>query len=225
MSARNIFRMGSEMYEVLHDRHQPLKPMLHVGALDSIPKQIILQLVQKALKIAPCQITLSEGHSSEMLRELSAHRMDLLVTNHLPSGADARGFYPKLITKKSVAIFAAPKFKKLRKNFPKSISGQPIVVPTYDSRLRSDLDHWAKLNKLELNIIVESQDIAMKKLLAISEVGLIATATHTVTRQVLEGQLVEIGKLKNVQEELYLLSAHRKIPNAIAANILKSFSV
>ena len=39
--AKNIFRMGSEMYEVLHDRLKPLKPSLHIGALDSIPKQIV----------------------------------------------------------------------------------------------------------------------------------------------------------------------------------------
>lgn len=223
--AKNIFKMGSEMYEVLHDRIRPLKPTLHLGALDSVAKQIVLQLVKKAFKISPCHITLSEGKADELIRELTSHRMDLMLTNFLPSGADAKGLYPKTITKKNVAFFAAPKFKELRKNFPKSISGEPMIFPTYDSRLRQDLDHWAQLNKVELNIITESQDIAIKKLMATDELGLIATATHTVTEQVLRGELIEIGKLQGVYEELFLVTAQRKMENPIAAKLRDSFTI
>tara|TARA_B110001454_G_scaffold158569_1_gene147893 strand:- start:31561 stop:32445 length:885 start_codon:yes stop_codon:yes gene_type:complete len=223
--SKSIFRMGSEMFEVLHDRLKPLKPSLHLGALDSVPKQIVLQLVKHAFRISPCQITLSEGKPDELLRELTAHRMDLMVTNFLPSGIDAKGLYPRSITKKNVAIYGAPKFKSLRKGFPKSISGVPMILPTYDSQLRQDLDHWAKTHQIELNIVIESQDISVKKLLAINEMGLVATATHTVTGQILRGELIEIGQLKGVYEELYLLTAQRKIENPIAAKLKSSFLV
>jgi LysR family transcriptional activator of nhaA len=223
--AKNIFRMGSEMYEVLHDRLKPLKPTLHLGALDSVPKQIVMLMVKHALRISPCQITLSEGKADELLRELSAHRMDLMVTNFLPTGLDARGLFPRSITRKNVSFYGAPRFKDLRKGFPKSISGKPMILPTYDSKLRQDLDHWAKLNQIELNVIIESQDIAVKKLLAIGEIGLIPTATHTVMGQVMRGELVEIGKLQGVSEELYLVSAQRKIENPIASKLQEQFSV
>jgi LysR family transcriptional activator of nhaA len=223
--AKKIFRMGSEMYEVLHDRLKPLKPSIHIGALDSIPKQIILQVVQAAYKASPCQVTLSEGKQEDLLRELTDHKIDILLTNFLPSGVDAKGLYPKLITKKNVAFYAAPKFKPLRKNFPNSVSEQPLILPTYDSRLRPDIDNWAKTHKVSLNIIAESQDIAIKKLMAIEGIGLIATATHTVTDQVLRGQLLEIGQLQFVHEELYLLSAARKIQNPIASKVLETFKV
>ncbi len=223
--SKGIFRMGSEMYEVLHDRLKPLKPSLHLGALDSVPKQIVLQLVKHAFRISPCQITLSEGKSDELLRELLSHRMDLMVTKFLPVGTDGKGLYPKSIAKKNVSFYGAPKFKALRKGFPKSISGQPMILPTYDSRLRQDLDHWAKINKIELNIVCESQDISVKKLMATSEMGLISTAAHTVTEQVLRGELVEIGQLQGVYEELFLLTAQRKIENSIAAKLRDSFVV
>lgn len=223
--SKNIFRMGSEMYEVLHDRLKSLRPSLHLGALDSVPKQIVLQLVKHAFRISPCQISLSEGKSDELLRELIAHRMDLMVTNFLPTGIDAKGLYPKSITKKNVAFYGAPKYKALRKGFPKSISGVPMIFPTYDSRLRQDLDHWAKLNKIELNIITESQDISVKKLMAVSELGLIPTATHTVTGQILRGELVEIGQLQGVYEELFLVTAQRKIENSIASKLRDTFAV
>jgi LysR family transcriptional activator of nhaA len=223
--SQGIFKMGAEMLEVLHDNLKPTKPHFHVGVLDSVPKQIVLQLVKSAFKIAPCQITLSEGKSDELLRELISHRMDLMVSNFLPSGTDAKGIYPRSITKRNVAFFGAPKFKELRRGFPNSLSGQPMILPTYDSRLRQDLDHWAKINRIDFNIIIESQDIAVKKLMAINEFGLIAAATHTVTGQVLRGELTEIGRLQGVYEELFLISSQRKIENKIAAKLKNSFLV
>ncbi len=223
--AKNIFRLGSEMYEVLHDRLKPLKPSLHLGALDSVPKQIVLHMVKHALRISPCQITLSEGKSDELLRELTAHRLDIMVTNFLPSGIDAKGLHPRLITKKNVAFYGAKKFKILRQGFPKSISGVPMILPTYDSKLRQDLDHWAKLRNVELNIVTESQDISVKKLMAIHEIGIMPTATHAVMGQVLRGELFKIGALQGVHEELFLVTAQRKIENPIAMRLKDSFAV
>ncbi len=223
--SKNIFKMGSEMYEVLHDRLKPLRPSLHIGSLDSVPKQIVLQLVKHAFKISPCQITMSEGNSDQLLRELSTHRMDVMISNFLPTGPDSKGLFPKAITKKNVAFYGHPKFKSLRKGFPQSLSGQPMILPTYDSKIRYDLDHWAKVHEIELNVIAEGQDISTKKLMAIDGLGLIPTATHTVTRQVLSGELLEIGQLQGVHEELFLITAQRKMTNPIAAKLMSTFTV
>lgn len=223
--SKTIFRMGSEMFEVLHDRLRPLKPSLHLGALDSIPKQIILQMVKHAFRISPCQITLSEGKAGELLRELSAHKIDIIITDFLPSGIDAKGLYSKSISKKNIAFYGAPKFKNLKKGFPKSVSGVPVILPTYDSQLRQDLDHWAKTLQLELNIVIESQDISVKKLVATNELGIMATATHSVKEQVNQGELVELGQVQGVQEQLYIITAQRKIENPIAAKLKESFVV
>lgn len=223
--ARNIFRMGSEMVEVLHDRITPQKVSLKIGALDSVAKQIIVQLAKHAYKTADCLISLAEGKFDELLRELLSHRIDILVTNFLPSGVDAKGLSHRLLTKKNIGIYAAPRFKSLRKGFPKSISGQPIILPTYDSKLRYDLDHWSKTQNISFNVISESQDIAVKKLMAVSEMGLIPAATHTVTRQILAGELIELGQLQGIHEDLYLVTASRKLENPVAAQLFKSFSV
>jgi LysR family transcriptional activator of nhaA len=223
--ARSIFKLGSEMFEVLHDQLKPLKPSVTIGALDSVPKQIILQMVKATLKLSRCHITLVEGKADELLRELSSHRIDICLTNFLPTATDAKGLFHRVITKRNVSIFASPKFKHLRKNFPKSISGQPMILPSYDSKLRYDLDHWSQAQGVEFDVITESQDIAVKKLMAVSELGLIATASHTVTRQVLAGELIEIGPLHGVYEELLLISAQRRIENPLAKELMKSFTI
>ncbi len=221
--ARNIFKMGGEMYEALHDRLKPSKINIELGALDSIPKQVMLQLTQAALKIAPCSISLVEGKFEELMRDLSAHKVDLAITNFLPKLEATKGLYHKVISKRNLGIYGAQEFKKLRKNFPKSLDGQPLVLPTYDSQMRYDLEHWLKLNELSIDIVAETQDTALKKLMAINNMAMIPAASHTVQNQVLSGELILIGELDNVTEELFLISSHRKIANPIAAELMKSF--
>jgi len=223
--ARNIFRMGSEMLEVLNDRMVPHKLALQIGALDSVGKQVVVQLAKQAYRLGDCAITLVEGKFDELLRELIAHKIDILCTNFLPSSTDAKGLSHRLITKTNVGVYGAPAFKHLRKGFPKNLSGQPVILPTYDSKLRYDLDHWSTNQNITLNVVAESQDIAVKKLMAISGLGLIPAATHTVTRQILAGELVEIGQLQGVYEELFLVTASRKVENPIAAKLIKSFTI
>jgi len=223
--ARSIFKMGSEMVEVLHDRHRPSKPALCIGSLDNIPKQIVLELAKSALNISPCQITLIEGRPDELLRELSAHKVDLLLTNFIPTDLSTKGLFHRSIAKNSVSLYGSSKYKHLRKNFPQSISQQPMILPTYDSKLRYDLDHWSQLTKVDFDIVVESQDIAVKKLMASSGLGLLPAAHHTVDIQVQAGELIEIGKLKGLYEELYLVTAQRKIENRIAKQLMREFSI
>jgi LysR family transcriptional activator of nhaA len=223
--ARNIFNMGSEMVEALHDRLKPSKPSLCIGALDNVPKQIVLQLVKAALRVSPCQITLLEGKPDELIRELSAHKIDILLTNFIPTALEAKGLFHRVISKKNVAIYGASKFKQLRKGFPHSISNQPMILPTYDSKLRYDLDHWCRLSGISFEVLVESQDIGVKKLMVVSGLGLLPAPAHAVTRQILSGELVEIGELAGVSEELHLVTAQRKIENRIAKELMKSFRV
>lgn len=221
--AQQIFKMGSELLEVLKDQITPHKTAIQIGALDSVAKQVIVQLSKQAYQFSDCLISLVEGKSSELVRELLAHRIDILVTNFLPSGLDAQGLFHRPLVKKNVGIYGAAKFKTLKKNFPESINGKPIILPTFDSKLRYDLEHWAKTQDISLNVVAESQDIAVKKLMAISGMGLIPAAAHTVHRQVLAGELVEIGVLRGLHEELFLVTAGRKIENPIAAHLMKTF--
>lgn len=223
--AKSIFKMGAEMQEVLHDRMRPQRPSLGIGALDSIPKHVVLQLVKGALKISPCQVSLLEGHPDELLRELTSHRIDLLLTNFVPSALGAKGLQHRSIIKHGVSVYGAPKYKTLRQGFPHSLSNAPMILPTYDSKLRYDIDHWASLQELSIDVAIESQDISVKKLMAAAGLGLLPAGAHSVTRLVLKGELIEIGPMENTWEELFLVTAKRKIENEIARKLAATFTI
>jgi len=58
--AKNIFKTGNEMYEALHDRLRPAKINLQIGALDSVPKELVTLLAEAAYKIDSCHLNLIE---------------------------------------------------------------------------------------------------------------------------------------------------------------------
>ncbi|OFZ30169.1 MAG: LysR family transcriptional regulator [Bdellovibrionales bacterium RIFCSPHIGHO2_01_FULL_40_29] len=221
--SHQIFALGTEMSETLQNKFKPAKPDLRIAALDSIPKQIVLKLVHAALKISPCQITLLEGKSDELIRDLRHHRIDLLITNFIPSSTETKGIFYRSIMTNSISFYGAPQFKHLKKKFPESLTGQPVLLPTYDSKLRFDLDHWRTRHAIDFEILSETQDIAVKELMAISGLGLLPAAAHSLSRQLQSKELIEIGKLDHIREEIFLVTADRKIENKITKELMRSF--
>lgn len=222
--ARTIFRTGNEMYEALNDRLLPTKVKLQIGALDSIPKQVILQLSREAFKASSCTISLVEGKFEELIADLTSHKIDLVVSNFLPREGNKKLFH-KVISNQKVGIYGSPKFRHLREGFPHSIEGQPFIMPSYDSQMRYDIDNWLTSQSLKVDVICETQDIALKKLFAVNELALMPAASHTVQRQILSGELVELGTIDSVREELFLIAADRKIENPVASSIMKTFAL
>lgn len=222
--AQQIFKIGTEMYEVLHDQVKPSRIHLQIGALDSMPKTLLAQLTVESIKIQPCQVTIVEGSSDQLLRDLQNHKIDLHVTNFVPHGMSARGLNHRCISKKNVGIYGSSRMKYLRKGFPQSLKGHSFVMPTYDSQMRYEIEHWLKAHDIHVDIVAETQDSSLKKILATEGVGLICTS-EIVVKQILDDkQLFFIGTMENVYEEIYLLSGQRKIPHPVAAKLMKSFA-
>jgi len=219
--ANEIFRLGDEMLEVLKDRTPDNQAHLQIGTLDSVPKSVILSLVMAAYKVSPCAVSILEGKGDELFRELRAHRLDLIVSNYPSQALEKAQVFSKSVGKLSVSVYGAKKFKKLKSSFPKSLDGMPFVFPTTHSKLRHDLNHYFKLQDIRALPVAETQDTSLQKLLAEHGVGL---APFSEVENSRENHLIRLGQLKDVYEEIWLISAQRKIENPIAAALMKSFS-
>jgi LysR family transcriptional activator of nhaA len=170
--ANEIFRLGDEMVEVLKDQTSDNQPHLQIGALDGVPKNMILSLVMAAYKILPCTVSIFEGKGDELLRELRAHKIDLLVSNYPSQVFEETQVFSKSVAKLPVSVYGSKKFQELKKDFPKSLKGKPFVYPTAHSKLRHDLNHYFKLHDIQTLPVAETQDTSLQKLLAEHGVGL-----------------------------------------------------
>lgn len=220
--ANEIFRLGDEMLEVLKDRTPEDQPHLQIGALDSVPKNVILSIVMAAYKISPCAVSILEGKGDELFRELRAHKLDLLVSNYPSEALEGAQVFSKSVAKLPVSVYGHKKFQNLKRDFPRSLNGKPFVFPTTHSKLRHDLNHYFKLHGLQAAPVAETQDTSLQKLLAEHGVGI---APFSEAQGVKEQGLIRLGRLQDVYEEIWLISAQRKLENPIASKLMNSFSL
>ncbi|MEN0060305.1 MAG: LysR family transcriptional regulator [Bdellovibrio sp.] len=220
--AQQVFSLGAEMVEALEDRLQNNRIDVKIGALDSVPKNIITDVALRAVKYGNCKVSVLEGAGGVLLRELSAHQIDMLVANY-PPHVDFQSVYAKSIAKLEIVVCGTPQYKSLRRDFPRSLEAQPFIFPTVHSKLRGDLDHYFQTNGLRVDIVAETQDTSVQKLLGQEGVGLIPIARVAAADLLKEKKLIELGTLQGVYEEIWLAAADRKINNPIAAKLMKSF--
>jgi LysR family transcriptional activator of nhaA len=223
--ASEIFKMGDEMVDSLNDHHVASKLQVQIGVADTVPKHLTHQVFRKAQESYDCVVSISSGHNDELMRELRAHRVDLVVANYPPAVGEAAGFFAKCIAKMPVGVCGAKKFAHLKRDFPDSLKDQPFVMPAGQTKLRQDVEHYLKLRNLHVNVIAEVQDTGVQKLLASHGDGLVPLAFPAAKELIESKSLVLIGTLQDLSEELWLVAAQRRIQNPVAAAIMNDLKI
>lgn len=221
--ANQIFTLGNELMEVIKDETFSKRTHIQFGVLDSIPKSLVQSLIHSAQKIAPCAITVLEGGGDYLFRELQAHRIDLVISNFSPTIGGSRQYFSRLLAKIPITIFSTKKFQPLKRGFPKSLQDQPFIMPSLHSKLRHDLNHFFQINKITVDVIIETQDTSIQKLLGNEGMGLVPLPDFAGKELVKEGKLIKVGSLRGVTEDFWLVSSPRKFSNPIAETLMKNF--
>ncbi len=222
--ANEIFRLGQEMVDAIHDRPEARKIRIQVGALDSVPKILIKAIMDRAFMEKDCQITVLEGEGPELMDDLINHRLDLVISNASPPSLTTEKLFAKSLAKMPLIVCGSPKYAKLSQNFPQSLAGQAFIFPTVHSRVRNEIEHYLETEKVHVDMIAETQDTSLLKALALDGRGLVVIAENAVRDYLKDGSLVKIGDLGKKYEELWLISAHRKIQNPVANMLMKEFA-
>jgi LysR family transcriptional activator of nhaA len=223
--ATGVFRLGSEMLEVLKDGTSATKVHLQLGLTNAVPKHIASTVIRQALHHQSCTITVHEGHYPELVQELLAHRIDLLLSNQSPNFQKDQKGVAKSVLEMEVSIYGHKKFKGLIKNFPHSLNQQPFVIPLAQNQLRSKVENYFQLNNLTMNVVTETEDTSLQKILATQGEGLLPITEIAVQSLVEKGELIKIGRLDKIRETLYLVSANRRIQNPVAYYLFNHFKL
>lgn len=221
--ANQIFTLGNELMEVIKDGTFSKRAHINIGALDGVPKSLIQSIIHSAQRIGPCVVTVTEGGGDHLFLELLAHRIDLVISNFSPTMGNSKQFFSRLLEKIPITIFSTKKFQALKQKFPKSLQDQPFIMPALDSKLRHDLNHYFRINDISVDVIVETQDTSIQKLLGNEGMGLIPLPDFAGKELVKEGKLIKIGSLQGVTEEFWLVSSPRKFSNPFAETLMKDF--
>ena len=211
--ADEMFRLGTELRDVIKGRKADGPMVFHVGIADVVPKLIAWQLLQPAYSLgSPVRIVCREAHLDQLLADLAIHQIDMIIADApMAPGINVKAFN-HLLGESGVSFFAAPTLiPKLKGQFPLCLNDAPFLVPTSASNLRRALQRWFDDQELRPDIVGEFDDSALVKAFGQAGVG-VFTAPTAIEQYVSKQFNVEcLGRTTDIKESFYAISAERKV--------------
>ena len=211
--ADEIFSLGGEMEEMVHNLPTSRLQTFKVGIADVIPKSIAYHLLAPAMQLPePIRIICREGPLKTLLAELAVHRIDLVIADGpMPQGVSVRGFNHPL-GDSGITFFAAPSLaRKLTEGFPQSLNGIPMMLPGEATAIRGFLMQWLARRHIHPQIVGEFDDSALMKAFGRAGVGVYIAPTVIADEVQEQFGVLAIGHTDEVRDRFYAISVERRI--------------
>lgn len=220
--ADEIFSLGDELQEVMHQLPDERPQLFKVGVVDVVSKSIAHRILQPALQ-KPVRMICREASFDTLLADLAVHRLDLVLADRpIPPLVSTRCFSHKL-GECGISFFATKKVKKMLKGeFPRCLDGAPLLLPTVGNQLRSRIGQWLDKNRLHPRMIAEFDDSALMKAFGQQGAGIFIAPAAIEAEVELQYQAMAIGRVEEVKEYFYALSVERRILHPVVTVVLKA---
>lgn len=218
--ADEIFALGRELRDTLRDRPTGRPIRVTVGIADVVPKLVAYRVLRPAFTAAPeVEMVCREASSETLLTLLGQHEVDLVLTDAPASAAPLRA-YNHLLGESGTSLFAAPALAaSLRKNFPRSLDGAPMLFPGASTQIRRALELWLDGSGIVPKRVGEFDDLALMTAFGRGGAGIFPAPT-AIEKEIEDQHNVKVvGRLPEVKERFYAVSAERKIKNPIVSAI------
>lgn len=211
--ADEIFGLGRELIDVLDDRPTGRPMRLAVGVSDAMPKMIAARLLVPALALpGGVQLAVRDDKTERLLGMLSLRELDVVLAD-VPTGPEVRvKAFNHLLVESPAALFApGPLATRLRRTFPRSVAGMPVMLPTPNTALRRSLDAWFDRHQVHPHVVGEIEDSGLLKALAVGAGAAFAApllAADEIQRQYRASQ---VGELEGAVERFYAISIEKRL--------------
>lgn len=219
--AEEIFRTGRELMETL-ERHPSERPLRLVAGIDDVlPKEIGYAILEPALGIGrPVRLLCREGSLEGLVAQLAVHEVDVVISDAPITPSLAVHAFNHPLGSCNVAWMSEPTLgKKLRRGFPASLDGAPVLLPTNDTAMRRSLDAWLEKQNTHPVMAGEFEDYALLREFARAGHGFAPVPAVLEERFQREFGLVSIGVARGVKAEFYAISVERRIKHPAVAAI------
>jgi len=222
--ADEIFSLGGELEEVIHQLPDDRPQLFRVGVVDVVPKSIAHRVLQPALQMPePVRMVCREASLDMLLAELAVHRLDLVLADRtIPPTISTRGFSHKL-GECAVSFFATEKLKKkLKGDFPRCLDGAPILLPSSGTQLRSGIDQWLDKQRIHPRVVAEFDDSALMKVFGREGAGIFIAPAVIEAEVEWQYQVTAIGQIDEVNERFYAISVERRVTHPVVSAVVEA---
>jgi len=211
--ADEIFGLGRELLETIEGRTPGRAIQLTVGVANAVPKLVVARLLKPAIDLPePVRLVCREDNVEQLITQLGTYLLDVVIAN-----APAPAYLPikvfnHLLGESDIALFApAPLASRLKRRFPKSLQGAPMLLPTTNSPLRRGLEEWFDAQDVRPRIVGEFEDSALMKVFG-HAAACAFPAPSAIAADVSKFYGVRmVGRVEAVRERYYVISAERRL--------------
>jgi len=222
--ADEIFSLGGELEDTVRNLPTGRPLTFRVGIAEVVPKTIAYRLLAPALELPDnVRIICKENNLDNLLAELALHRVDMVLADSpIPSSLDIRGFNHSL-GKCGISFLAVAELAdNLVGDFPHSLNGAPLLLPSDISRVQPRLLRWLDGLHIHPHIIGEFDDSALMKAFGQAGAGVFVAPTAIADEIVKQYRVRTVGSTDAVREHFYAISVERKISHPAVAAITET---
>ncbi|HUR82932.1 MAG TPA: transcriptional activator NhaR [Thermoanaerobaculia bacterium] len=219
--ADEIFALGRELRDTLRDHPTQRAVRVQVGIADVVPKLVAYRVLRPAFELASdIEMVCREASQETLLSMLAQHEVDLVLTDG-PASAGPLRVYNHLLGESGTSLFAAPALAaSLRRHrFPKSLDKAPLLLPGAASQIRRALELWLDGSGVMPKRVGEFDDLALMAAFGRAGKGIFPAPTAIEDEIEAMYNVRVVGRLPEVRERFYAISAERKIKNPIVSAV------
>jgi LysR family transcriptional activator of nhaA len=211
--ASDIFALGRELRESIAGHTVTKSSRLLVGIADVMAKSIAERLLRPVLRMSDeLRLVCYEDRHDILLADLALHRLDVVLSDQPASPTAPIRAYNHLLGESGVSLFAKPKLaERLRRRFPGSMKGVPVLLPIEHTSLRGALMKWFEAHDVRLKVRGEFQDTALLAMFGQLGAGVFAAPTIIEKEVETQHRVESIARLAEVRERFYAITVDRRI--------------
>jgi LysR family transcriptional activator of nhaA len=210
--ADDIFRTGQELQRAVKGLPTGQRLRLVAGVVDVIPKRMAAILLQPAVDAHPDLVLVCrEGPLPQLLASLAIHELDVVIAD-VPASEDVKvKAFNHRLGDCGTTFFAAARHAHLRKGFPGSLQGAPVLLPSSGTALRRALEGWFGSAGVQPAVAGEFDDSALMMAFGARGSGVFAVP-RVLEDDVRAQQGVQvIGRAEDVRQVFYAITVERRL--------------
>ena len=223
--ADEIFALGNELMDAVLSQSTRKSIPFRIGIADSVPKTVAHRVIEPVMHIeGSIRLMCREGKLSALLAEMAIHHLDMVIADRPMSSTLNIRAYSHLLGESPLCILGAkPMIASLSiEPFPNNLDQAPFLLPGEDVAIHSRLLQWFETQHIYPRIVGEFDDSALMKLFGQTGAGLFV-APAAMSAYVQERyQVVEIGRIDSIHEQLYAITAERRMTHPAALAVAET---
>lgn len=221
--AEEIFSLGDDLLSTLKQR-PTLRPLrVNLGITNSLPKLMAAELIKPAFHLPQAvQVSCHEWPEPELLAHLAAHRLDLVLAEQPASAVSNLKTFNHLLGESGVSFCAEPRLAtRLRRDFPASLRGAPVLLPTPETPMRRSLEKWFRDAGIQPRLVAEFDDPALMKVMAAQGLGFFPVPSVVVEESVSRYGVRRVGEAAGCRQQFYAITGERRFAHPAVIAITK----